>query len=71
MCTRLNGFKLSNSKDDEELFDLIQQMLEYEPEERITASDALAHPFFDKQQWKRHLQEKVLSAIIVYEKTKK
>lgn len=37
--------------DDEDhglLFDLVQRMLEYEPQQRMTLSQALKHPFFDK-----------------------
>jgi len=37
--------------DDEgtrELFDLIAKMLDYEASQRITLSEALRHPFFDK-----------------------
>ena len=36
-------------KDDEEtkqLFDLIGRMLEYDPVERITLTEALQHPYF-------------------------
>lgn len=34
-------------KDADNLQDLLQKMFEYLPERRITASEALAHPFFD------------------------
>ena len=38
---------LSEDEEHRQLFDLIQKMLEYEPAQRITLKDALAHPFFD------------------------
>lgn len=38
---------LSDDDDHRQLFDLIQRMLDYEPSQRITLKDALAHPFFD------------------------
>jgi len=34
--------------DDVLFYDLITRMLDYDPEERITAADALQHPFFTK-----------------------
>lgn len=38
----------SGSDDDLQLFDLMKQMLAYEPSKRITLIEALKHPFFDK-----------------------
>jgi CDC-like kinase len=32
--------------EHEQLFDLIQQMLIYEPRKRLTSQEALKHPFF-------------------------
>lgn len=37
---------LTVDAENEQLFDLIQQLLIYEPRKRMTASDALKHPFF-------------------------
>ena len=37
---------LSADPESEQLFDLIQQLLIYEPRKRITASEALKHPLF-------------------------
>lgn len=38
----------STNEDEKQLFDLIKKMLEYEPAQRSTLSEALSHPFFDK-----------------------
>lgn len=38
---------LSEEDDHRQLFDLIQQMLIYDPSQRITLKDSLNHPFFD------------------------
>lgn len=38
---------LSDDEEHRQLFDLVQKMLEYEPSQRITLKDALAHSFFD------------------------
>ncbi|CAB0010433.1 unnamed protein product [Nesidiocoris tenuis] len=47
-CKPLNRYMLSDDEDHRHLFNLIQRMLEYDPAERITLSEALRHPFFDK-----------------------
>ena len=39
---------MSDLDDHNLLFDLINKMLDYDPAERITLSEALRHPFFDK-----------------------
>lgn len=36
-----------NFKDKKNLLDLLGKMFTYIPEERLTAKEALAHPFFD------------------------
>ena len=38
-------FKMS--KDKANLIDLLEKMLRYDPTQRITAKDALNHPYFD------------------------
>jgi CDC-like kinase len=38
----------SDDEDTRQLFDLIGRMLEYEAPQRITLTEALKHPFFDK-----------------------
>ncbi|XP_070789366.1 dual specificity protein kinase CLK1 isoform X2 [Pituophis catenifer annectens] len=45
-CKPLKEFMQCHNSDHENLFDLIQKMLEYDPARRITLNDALAHPFF-------------------------
>uniref|UniRef100_A0A8C4KU87 dual-specificity kinase n=1 Tax=Equus asinus asinus TaxID=83772 RepID=A0A8C4KU87_EQUAS len=45
-CKPLKEFMLSQDAEHELLFDLIEQMLEYDPAKRITLKEALKHPFF-------------------------
>ena len=42
----IQKYMLLQEHEHELMFDLIQQMLVYEPRKRITASEALKHPFF-------------------------
>ena len=39
---------MSEGEEHRQLFDLIERMLEYDPQHRITAAESLRHPFFDK-----------------------
>ena len=39
---------LGDTDEHRQLFDLVEKMLEYDPQHRISCSDALKHPFFDK-----------------------
>ncbi len=39
---------LSDDEEHRQLMDLIEKMLEYEPDRRTTLAKALEHPFFDK-----------------------
>ncbi len=47
-CKPLKRYQVSDEEDHVLLFDVIQRMLEYEPSQRITLTEALKHPFFDK-----------------------
>lgn len=47
-CKPLIRYATSESEDHFLLFDLIQKMLIYDPDDRIVLSEALQHPFFDK-----------------------
>lgn len=46
----LKDYMSADFDDDQQLFDLIEKMLEYEPTERILLNEALRHPCFDKLQ---------------------
>ncbi|XP_065652126.1 dual specificity protein kinase CLK2 isoform X2 [Hydra vulgaris] len=45
-CRPLNEYMTSNRTAHIELFDLLSKMLEYDPDKRITAHEALLHPYF-------------------------
>uniref|UniRef100_T1JJF3 Protein kinase domain-containing protein n=1 Tax=Strigamia maritima TaxID=126957 RepID=T1JJF3_STRMM len=47
-CKPLRRYLLNDDEDHRQLFDLVSQMLEYEPSQRITLAESLKHPFFDK-----------------------
>lgn len=42
----LQRYMTSNNKDHEQLFDLIEKMLDYDPAKRQTLDQCLQHPFF-------------------------
>ncbi|XP_042870196.1 probable dual specificity protein kinase madd-3 isoform X2 [Penaeus japonicus] len=48
MLSRYLSYQTSSDEDHRLLFDLITKMLEYEPGQRISLSEALRHPFFEK-----------------------
>lgn len=39
---------VSDEQDHQQLFELIEKMLDYDPKRRITLVDALRHPFFER-----------------------
>lgn len=46
-CRPLKHYIANNTREELDLFDLIDLMLTYEPSERITCSQSLRHPFLD------------------------
>ncbi|XP_045581351.1 probable serine/threonine-protein kinase dyrk2 isoform X2 [Procambarus clarkii] len=47
-CKPLRSYQTNSDEDHRLLFDLISKMLEYEPAQRISLTESLRHPFFDK-----------------------
>ncbi|XP_042216678.1 serine/threonine-protein kinase Doa-like isoform X1 [Homarus americanus] len=47
-CKPLRSYQTKSDEDHRLLFDLISKMLEYEPAQRVTLTESLRHPFFDK-----------------------
>ncbi|XP_012690364.2 dual specificity protein kinase CLK1-like [Clupea harengus] len=45
-CKPLKEYMSSRGPEHQQLFDLVQRMLEYDVTERITLNEALSHPFF-------------------------
>lgn len=45
-CKTLKEYVLLGQRGNNHLFDILKQMLAYDPKERITAVDALKHPYF-------------------------
>lgn len=46
-CRPLRHYMTNNTREELDLFDLIDLMLTYEPSQRITCSEALRHPFLE------------------------
>ncbi|XP_030642295.1 dual specificity protein kinase CLK4 isoform X2 [Chanos chanos] len=46
-CKPLREYMVGKSQDHEQLFDLIEKMLEYDVTKRIILDEAIKHPFFD------------------------
>lgn len=47
-CKPLERYMMSDSDDHHQLFDLIEKMLDYDPDDRIDLQESLQHTFFDK-----------------------
>lgn len=47
-CKPINEYRLAESEDHIDFFNLIKKMLAFDPSERITAAEALNHPFLNK-----------------------
>jgi len=47
-CKQLRKYQQGEGEEHEQLFELIQSMLVYDPAERIGLDQVLRHPFFDK-----------------------
>jgi CDC-like kinase len=45
-CKKLKKYCKSTERPHVELFDLIGKLLDFEPAKRLTAAEALQHPFF-------------------------
>jgi CDC-like kinase len=56
-CKPFHRYMMSEDEDHRQLFDLISRMLEYEPTQRITLTDALDHQFFCKLPLEYRLHE--------------
>jgi CDC-like kinase len=39
---------MSDEPDHQQLFELVEKMLEYDPKRRITLVETLRHPFFER-----------------------
>ncbi|XP_049539147.1 serine/threonine-protein kinase Doa-like isoform X1 [Anopheles darlingi] len=57
-CKPLHRCILSDKPDHLQLMDLIRMMLDYDPADRITLTEALRHPFFAKLPVHQRLHEK-------------
>ncbi|CAF1397505.1 unnamed protein product [Adineta ricciae] len=47
-CKQLRRYMVTDELDHQQLFELIEKMLEYDPKRRITLAEALEHPFFER-----------------------
>ncbi|XP_075889063.1 dual specificity protein kinase CLK4-like isoform X1 [Nelusetta ayraudi] len=47
-CKPLKNYMLSKDENHQQLFDLIQKMMEYDPSKRLSLEQAMRHPFFSR-----------------------
>ncbi|UJR13268.1 hypothetical protein I4U23_000288 [Adineta vaga] len=47
-CKQLRRYMTTDEPDHQQLFELIEKMLEYDPKRRITLAETLEHPFFER-----------------------
>lgn len=61
------GLESKLPEGNEEALDLLYRMLEYEPQARITAGEALRHSFFDeiREEEQQRVTEKALYPILI------
>lgn len=52
-CRPLKHYMINNTREELELFDLIDLMLIYDQDDRITCSEALRHPFLQSRERRR------------------
>jgi CDC-like kinase len=48
---------MSEELDHQQLFELIEKMLEYDPKRRITLIEVLRHPFFERLSLEQHITD--------------
>ena len=41
-------YMMGEEQDHQQLFELIEKMLDYDPKRRITLDESLRHPFFER-----------------------
>lgn len=57
-CKPLHRYIMQpDNEEHRNLFDLISQLLEYEPNNRLTLANALDHPFFKRLPTKKRLHK--------------
>lgn len=52
-CKPLRNYQVSHAVEVDQVFNLLEGLLQYSPKDRLTSSQALRHPFFDEYILKR------------------